>query len=402
MNFQELKSFFKNELDIYRLKDIASELNVSPQAVNNWKMRNHVPHKITLLIQEKYNYGKDNEYKNKKNTLRLEFPEDFVRKDNVNISLFDFYFILKKKILFILTFSIFISSLTIIYVQFFYKSVYTSTATIIPVSNDGSVSKMAGIAATFGISVPSNGSGVKMVYPEIVKSKTIAKKILSKDFKSSKYDSKMSLLKLLKYPDEDLDDEVDFERLLLEGVDMFIKNISISENIKTSIVTLSVESSEPKLAADIAKALILELDLHQKKFQTEQVVKKRIFIEERIKAVNIILVKSEEALKDFRVQNRNYSDSPNLLLEFERLLRELEVQKQLYITLKREYEMAQIKEVEDSDILHILDEPETPLSRTRPKKKIIVILATFFSFSFGVILTLMESWYIDNKRQLSA
>ena len=64
--------------------------------------------------------------------------------------------------------------------------------------------------------------------------------------------------------------------------------------------------------------------------------------------------------------------------------------------------MAQIKEVEDSDILHILDEPETPLSRTRPKKKIIVILATFFSFSFGVFLTLMESWYIDNKRQLSA
>ena len=53
MNFKELKSFSKEELDIYRLTDIASELNVSPQAVNNWKIRNHVPHKITLQILRK-------------------------------------------------------------------------------------------------------------------------------------------------------------------------------------------------------------------------------------------------------------------------------------------------------------------------------------------------------------
>ena len=287
------------------------------------------------------------------------------------------------------------------HLQFIYRPVYTSFATIIPVNNENSANKIAGIAATFGISVPSSGSGAKMIYPEIVKSKTIAKKILSKEFKSSKYDLKMPLLKLIKYPDEDLDDEIDFERLLLEGVDAFIKTIEISENIETSIVTVSVEASEPKLAADIAKALILELDLHQKKFQTEQIVKKRIFIEERIKEVKINLVKSEEELKDFREQNRNYSDSPSLLLEFERILRELEVQKQLYITLKREYEMTQIKEVEDSDIFHILDEPEIPLNRTRPKKKLIVVLATFFSFSLGVFLVITEDWYANYKKELS-
>ena len=106
-------------------------------------------------------------------------------------------------------------------------------------------------------------------------------------------------------------------------------------------------------------------------------------------------------MKDFREQNRNYSDSPSLLLEFERILRELEVQKQLYITLKREYEMTQIKEVEDSDIFHILDEPEIPLNKTRPKKKLIVVLATFFSFSLGVLLVITEDWYANYKKELS-
>ena len=63
------------------------------------------------------------------------------------------------------------------HLQFIYRPVYTSFATIIPVNNENSANKIAGIAATFGISVPSSGSA-KMIYPEIVKSKTIAKKII--------------------------------------------------------------------------------------------------------------------------------------------------------------------------------------------------------------------------------
>ena len=167
---QRIKIIFKEELDIYRLTDIASELNVSPQAVNNWKIRNHVPHKITLQIQEKYNYKKEGALI-RKNTLKLELPDDFVKRADGKISLFDFYFIVKKKFSFILILSFIIIFLTIMHLQFIYRPVYTSFATIIPVNNENSANKIAGIAATFGISVPSSGSGAKMIYPEIVKSK---------------------------------------------------------------------------------------------------------------------------------------------------------------------------------------------------------------------------------------
>ena len=112
----------------------------------------------------------------KKNTLKLELPDDFVKRADGKISLFDFYFIVKKKFSFILILSFIIIFLTIMHLQFIYRPVYTSFATIIPVNNENSANKIAGIAATFGISVPSSGSGAKMIYPEIVKSKTIAKK----------------------------------------------------------------------------------------------------------------------------------------------------------------------------------------------------------------------------------
>jgi len=139
------------------------------------------------------------------------------------------------------------------------------------------------------------------------------------------------------------------------------------------------------------------LDIHQKQFNTKQAAKKRIFIEARIKDVNVDLVRAEESLKDFRTQNRKYVDSPSLLLEFERLLREVEVQKQLYITLKREFEMAQIEEVEESDILHILDSPEIPLSRSKPKRSLMVILAGILGLGMGTVLAFGRNWYQNEK-----
>ena len=38
-----------------KLADIARELNISPQALNNWKLRNQVPKKFSKYILENYN-----------------------------------------------------------------------------------------------------------------------------------------------------------------------------------------------------------------------------------------------------------------------------------------------------------------------------------------------------------
>ena len=53
MKFQEFTQIMSNQ-GFEKLADIARELGVSPQAINNWKIRDQVPHKIAILIQEKY------------------------------------------------------------------------------------------------------------------------------------------------------------------------------------------------------------------------------------------------------------------------------------------------------------------------------------------------------------
>ena len=215
--------------------------------------------------------------------------------------------------------------------------------------------------------------------------------MLFKKFNTKKFGKNQTLLKLIMHRNERA--PVGLDTLILNGMNEFIKMVNVEDNPQNGIVTISVDSYEPELATDILRALINELDLHQKQFKTEQIVKKRIFIEERIKDINKSLLILEESVKDFRIQNRKYIESPTLLLEFERLMRETEVQKQLYITLKSELEMTQIREVEKSDIFHILDEPEIPLKRSRPNKKRYVLLAGFLGIGLGLFISFTREWY---------
>ena len=54
MKFQELLKFMKDEFDIDVQADIARELEVTPQTLNNWKIRGNVPYKYVKKIKKKF------------------------------------------------------------------------------------------------------------------------------------------------------------------------------------------------------------------------------------------------------------------------------------------------------------------------------------------------------------
>ena len=54
MKFTELQNILYNSFGIEKLVDIARELDVTPQVVNNWKSNNNVPHKNVIQIIESY------------------------------------------------------------------------------------------------------------------------------------------------------------------------------------------------------------------------------------------------------------------------------------------------------------------------------------------------------------
>ena len=65
--------------------------------------------------------------------------------------------------------------------------------------------------------------------------------------------------------------------------------------------------------------------------------------------------------------------------------------------MKQEFEVAQIEEVEDSDILHVLDHPEVPIRRTKPNRKLLVIMAGFLGTGFGFFGALIKDYVDENE-----
>ena len=154
------------------------------------------------------------------------------------------------------------------------------------------------------------------------------------------------------------------------GAKRLLNMVDISEDMKTSIITLSVSAFEPKFSKDINNAIINELDLHQRSYNKTRTSEARFFIEERIISVEKELVLAEESLKNFRDRNRRIQNSPALQLEQQRLLREVTVLQEVFTTLKQQLEMTKIEEVKDSDYVIIIDPPSVPLEKIKSKYKI--------------------------------
>ena len=109
--------------------------------------------------------------------------EDINKKDEYTFS--DLYLALARGIKWIILTPLVIGILTIIYLLFFSKPIYESTATIFPsFGESGNNSNLLSMASNFGISLPSQFKETDILsadmYPAIIKSRTLAKTVLGK------------------------------------------------------------------------------------------------------------------------------------------------------------------------------------------------------------------------------
>jgi len=264
-------------------------------------------------------------------------------------------------------------------------------------SSGGSMSQAAGLAAQFGINIPTGQSEPKWVYPEIIKSRTLARNMLKRKFDTQEFGNQKPLLRILTYGNEEPEFNVD--TLEIMAVENFLGMIDISEDIKTAILTLSIHAPEPKLAAEINQVLIEELDSHQRVYNKAKTSDTKQFIEERIIDTEKELVEAEDNLKVFMDRNRRIENSPALQLEQQRLSREVTVLIGVFTTLKQQLETTKIEEVKESDYVIVLDPPEVPLVRSKPNKKLMVILAGILGLGLGMVLAFVREFASNSEKE---
>jgi len=406
MNFSELETLMSSR-GVTTLAEIARTLNTTPQAVSNWKARDQVPHHIVAKLNQSSTPTADSSQTSDgapvySSPVTHYASPSIYEKDSISLS--DILLTMAtqiKVILFIPFITIFI---TFTYVMFMQQPLYESSATLLLPKKSSNLDGIAGLASQFGVNVP-NETGADLsspsIFPELVQSRTFAEKILKNYFYTDRYKKKLSLLAILTYGDGSAGNGRD--TLVTNALGSLQSMIQFLPDPRSSFSIIKVTAFEPLFAKELAEAVLSELEALNRYLKSQTVNEKINFINERINSVEEDLKSSEQRFKSFNEQNRQIS-SPSLQLELDRLSRDVEIQKGIYLTLKQQLELAKIEEVQETSIVQVLDRPQVPLGPSNKNFKRSVMVAAFLGLGLGILFGFIRSYMnnndIDERRKL--
>jgi len=397
MNFSELETLMSSR-GVTTLAEIARTLNTTPQAVSNWKARNQVPHHIAAKLSQLRPTGNPQTSDGPpihSSPITHYASSNIYEEDTISLSDIVLTLAEQLKVIVLTTFiSVF---LTFTYVQFIQVPQYVSWATVLLPSGGGAnLGGLAGLASQFGVNVPTGASAdlsSPSLFPELLRSRTFAEKILDKKFYTQEFGQELSLLAILTHGN----DQPEFGRdtLVTSAMNALGEIFEFDQDPTSSFSVIKVTASEPVFAKELAEVTLAELEALNRFYKSKTVNEKTSFIANRISSVEKDLELSETSLKEFNEKNRQIS-SPALQLEQGRLSRDVEIQKGIYLTLKQQLELVKIEEVQEASIVQVLDKPQVPLGPTNIKLKRSVLLAGIFGIGLGIMIGFIRA-YVNNS-----
>ena len=308
-----------------------------------------------------------------------------------------------KKRIFIITGTFVL--LGIIY-SFIATEFFQSTITLYPAGESGQsgmmLGNLQGLAESFGF----GGRNTQSTYyiPDIVKSRQLKKDIIGRSWKTKEFPLGTSLIKFW-----ELDDTTGFSlgKLLgrKEKVDPRLKEseaaiekldelIAVYEE-DSGLITVSVLAEEPNLAADIANYISEYIVEFISRRQIKHAGENRVFINGRLDQSKLDLNADEESLTEFRKNHPIVLDTPDLQQDRARLIRNIEVNQQVYITLRQQLEIAKIVELKNRVLIEILDEADPAVEIAKPRRKLILVSVFMLSTFLSILIAFFRYYYLD-------
>jgi uncharacterized protein involved in exopolysaccharide biosynthesis len=266
-----------------------------------------------------------------------------------------------------------ISTALAIIVSYLMPEYFRSTTVLLPETDKSKLSAMGGLSDLASLAGVNTGDvSLVKLYPTIITSESVLKNVIYAQYHSEKFKDSVNLIQFWEI-------EAKTPALVYEtALKSFRDQLEVSMDNKTSVVTIAIESKEPQLSADIVNKITAELDRFIRTKRITNASEQRKWIETRLAEVKADLEKSENWLRDFREKNRRVNDSPELLLEQERLIREVQIDATLYTELKKQYELVKIEEIKNIPIINVLDPARAAAWKDKPKKVMIWVTVLFF------------------------
>lgn len=255
----------------------------------------------------------------------------------------------------------FVAALLSVGISLLLPNIYTGTTRILPPqqyqsSASAMLGQLLGGAGGGGVaSIAGSALGLKSpndLYVAMLKSQTIKEKIARR----------FDLQKIYE------------QKTMTETLKVLDKNTMVTSG-KDGLITVEVDDKDPKRAAEMANAFIEELDQLMQTFSLTDAAQRRQFFETQMKPAKDKLTDAEVLL----------DKTPNTSLHYMDALRNLKYQESIYEILAKQFEMAKLDEAKDSPLIQILDKATVPERKSKPKRSLIVILATLVGFFIAML-----------------
>lgn len=326
-------------------------------------------------------------------------------------------------------------------------NIYTATARLLPPQQEKSglgamLSGMGDLAALAGI---STGGGSADLYVGMLKSRTVADAVIERfdlmqKFEWEKRDDAYQALEqkvqisadkktafiTIAADDEDpqfaaelanayveelkkLNVQINLnsagrERVFLEERLAVVKSdlIAAEEGLRTFQQTNKAIKIDAQATAVIESIARLKGEVASKEVelgvlltsQTEQNPQVRA-LREGIGQLKAQLRKLEDSSEGRKVSSDVFiatADVPSVGLQYARLMRDFKVQETLFELLTKQYEVAKISEAKNTSALQVLDEAAVPDRKSKPKRSLIVLMATFAIGFLAVLLAFVREF----------
>ena len=267
-------------------------------------------------------------------------------------------------------------------VTFLLSPLYMAQTSVLPeFGKDKSfgLSGLSSLAEATGISV--GDAPISKLYPMIVKSERLLGGVIYHLYDTREYKRPVNLIEYWEIDPKDSNMAYD------AAIKKLRERLDVSYDMRLGTVSIAMEMEEPQLAADVANQLTQELDEYTRTKRKTNATLQREFIEKRMEEVGQDLRRNETALKEFRERNRRLADSPQLMLDQERLSREVQINSTVFVELKKQFEIAKIEEIKNIPLINVLDPARPPVRRSYPVRRNAVMLSFFLSLAGSILFT---------------
>lgn len=265
---------------------------------------------------------------------------------------------------------------------------YRASASFIPHGYDANQSGLASLAGQFGVSVSVPAGNQSMspdFYASLVKSRAVLEPIAQSSFVVPELGGRnIPFLTLFEASGNSPAARDEHAIRILQSL--------IQPNIvkSTGVVEIAVITKWRSVSLAITDSVLAGVNTYNQRTRQGQAAVERKFVEEQLAGATADLRSAEDRLGDFIKTNRDIGHSPELAFQRDHLEREVSFRQQIVSSLTQSFEDAKIKEVRDTPVITMFEQPYAP-PQAEPRGRVKrVLIGVVIGALLGALLGLLN------------